>query len=117
MTGFAQWLSEIPEQVRDHLEAVGLTTAEMVADSVAPEVIKDTVFIETIAKHCNQVVPATAAWAQVRKFDARCHAEAVTQASAAAAHPEVEEITAADPAAEEYYNLSPTYRKKRLEAF
>ncbi|CAK0911488.1 unnamed protein product, partial [Prorocentrum cordatum] len=53
--------------------------------------------------------------AQVRKFYARCHAETVAAATAAAAHPGVQEITATDPAAEEYCNLAPPYRKKRLE--
>ena len=127
MSNLAQWLTEIPEQVKTHLATAGLTTAELVADSVGPEIIRgsdgsvttktvDMVFIETIAKACDQVQQGTAAWAQVRKLYARCHAETVAQANAAAAHPEVEEVTATDPSAEAYYDMSPQYRKKRLEA-
>ena len=126
MAGIEQWLADMPQQVRDHLTQAGLTTAELVADSVAPEILRgqdgtvvtktiDTVFIEHIAKACSEVRPATAAWAQVRKFYARCHA-AAAQASAAAAVPDVQEITATVPAAEEYYDLAPDYRKRRLEA-
>ena len=76
----------------------------------------DMVFIETVAKACDGV-QGTAAWAQVRKFYARCHAETVAAANAAAARPEVQEITATDPAAEDYYSLAAPYRKKRLGAW
>ena len=40
MAGIEQWLADMPEQGREHLTRAGLTTAELVADSVAPEILR-----------------------------------------------------------------------------
>ena len=75
----AQWeelLAELPEDVRKHIQDVGFTSCEMVADSIGPgtrdlgngvsqEVPVDLHFVEQIAKSVDTVKPATPAWAKV----------------------------------------------------
>ena len=124
MSQFDQWLNQLPQEVQTHLASVGLATAELVADSVQPSHIKgadgvivtksvDEVFLEAIAEQCGVVKPATAAWAQVRKFYERCYQEVAGGADTAA--PEASPIEAKDAQCEEYYELLPDYRRRKLQ--
>ncbi len=60
------------------------------------------------------IKPATGAWAQVRKFYERCYQEVAGNAGAASA-PEASPIEAKDAQCEEYYELAPDYRRRKLQ--
>ena len=120
---FAEWMAELPESVRNHLRDVGLTDPETVADCVAPEFLPgpdgrtiqksvDVVFVEAVAKAVEEVKSGTAAWAKTVKFFRRCFHGSEAPTTIAEAAP----LEAKDAQAEEYYELSPDYKKKRLEA-
>ena len=110
MASFADWLEELPPQVRDHLRQAELTTAALITDSVSPQILKgengtvitkpvDVVFLETIAESCDTVKPATAAWAKVRQFYERCY-QASVAADQLAKAPEATPLEARDATAE-----------------
>lgn len=126
MSRFDQWVAELPQQVREHLASVGLTSAQRVVDSVQPEYLRqpdgniititvDAVFLNTITDACDQVKKGGGNFAMVREFYDRCFQE-VAAATGSADPPEVEAtpIEAKDAQCEEYYELQPEYRRRRL---
>ena len=119
MASFAQWLQELPQPVREHLEREGFTEPSLVADSVAPQLVGegaqghvktvDVVFAETIQAAMQTVKPGTVAWARVIQFYHKCH-----KAAGPVAAEDASPIEAKDVQAEEYYELQPEYRNRRL---
>ena len=115
MAGFAQWVSELPQAVQQHLRDSGFDNPSLVADSVPPQrdgdhvKTVDVVFAETIQAAVEAVKPGTAAWARVIQFYHKCH-KAAGPVTAEEATP----IEAKDVQAEEYYELQPEYRNRRL---
>ena len=116
-------LGKLPQPVSDHLRAAGLTDASLVADSAAPSSSQDgqgttinktvdLVFVEAIAKEVEAVRPATAAWALTMRFFRACWAD--THKATTEANAEASPIEAKDVQAEEYYELAPEYRNRRL---
>ncbi|CAK0798239.1 unnamed protein product, partial [Prorocentrum cordatum] len=126
MAAFGDWVAALPQQVRDHLAAQGLDNAALVVDSVSPQFLKgengatvaktvDVAFLESIAAACETVKPGSGAYAKVRQFYEKCY-KRCEKGAAAASVPEAAPIEARDPTREEYYDLSPEYRKQRLQA-
>ena len=115
MAGFAQWVSELPQAVQQHLRDGGFDNPSLVADSVPPQrdgdhvKTVDVVFAETIQAAVEAVKPGTTAWARVIQFYHKCHKAAGPVGSA-----EASPIEAKDVQAEEYYELQPEYRNRRL---
>ncbi len=126
MAAFAQWVADLPQQVQTHLEAVGLTSAQRVVDSVQPEYLQqpdgnvititvDAVFLGTIVAACDQVKKGGGNYAMVRQFYDRCFKEVTaTEDAASASAPEAMPVEAKDAQCEEYYELQPEYRRRRL---
>ena len=126
MAAFAQWVADLPQQVQTHLEAVGLTSAQRVVDSVQPEYLQqpdgnvititvDAVFLGTIVAACDQVKKGGGNYAMVRQFYDRCFKEVTaTEDAASAPAPEAMPVEAKDAQCEEYYELQPEYRRRRL---
>ena len=119
MTSFAQWVSELPQAVQNHLQTEGFDNPSLVADSVPPQYVGegaqcrvktvDVVFAETIQAAVADVKPGTVAWAKVIQFYHKCH-----KAAGPVADAEPTPIEAKDVQAEEYYELPPEYRNRRL---
>ena len=126
MAAFAEWVAQLPQQVREHLCTAELDSAALVVDSVSPQFLAgeggatitktvDVAFLESIAAACDQVKPGTGAYAKVRQFYEKCYKLCCKDASAGST-PEATPLEARDATAEEYYELSPDYRKQRLQA-
>ena len=122
MAAFQDWLAALPETVRTHLTEQGFTKAELVADSAAPEYIPgpegttvekqvDVVFCEAIGKNVDEVKRGTVAWALVAQFFRNCY-----KGTDSGQDSDVTCIEAKDVQAEEYYELGPDYRRRRVRA-
>ena len=83
MAAFAEWVAQLPQQVREHLCTAELDSAALVVDSVSPQFLAgeggatitktvDVAFLESIAAACDEVKPGTGAYAKVRQFYEKC---------------------------------------------
>ena len=94
---FEAEVAKLPEVVRNHLTAAGLTDASLVADSATPSAVQDAdgktvhksvdiVFLEAISAAVPDVKPATGHWARTLRFFRTCWHE--THRTEPAAAPE-----------------------------
>ena len=120
---FNKWLDELPPAVKTYLKDAGFSDKAAVADSVSPELLNgtdgkvvekavDIVFVESVAANVEIVRRGTPAWAKCLQFFRRCYHVQDEPAVSDEAGP----VEAKDVQAEEYYELSPEYRRKRLDA-
>ena len=119
---FQELFAELPQEVKAHLERHGFENHQMVADCASPEYPKgddgkviekpvDVVFVETIATKVEVLQRGTSAWAKILNFYRKCYALSEEPPKQLEATP----LEAKDTQAEEYYELDPAYRRKRLE--
>ena len=127
-TTFDDALAALPAEVKTWVTDSGLTDYGLVAASVTPEYLRDhagativkpvdITFVETVAGALPEIVKkGSAAWAKTLGFYRKCYAASTEAATKPPDQEEVAPIEAKDPGHEDYYELIPDYREKRLKA-
>ena len=120
---FGDLLAQLTEPVRSYLTEQGFTDHQTVADSATPQYLKDAdgsaveksadiVFVESLAEQVSTPRPGTPSWAKALRFYRACYAAAEEPA----VPPDAAPLEAKDFQVEEYYELNPECRRKRLQA-
>ncbi|CAK0903452.1 unnamed protein product, partial [Prorocentrum cordatum] len=125
---FDDAFAALPAEVKEWVTGSGLTDHVMVADSVTPEYLRDhagvtvvkpvdIVFVATVATALPEIVKkGAAAWAKTLGFYQKWYAASTEAANKPPDQEEVTPIEAKDPGHEEWYELNPECREKRLKA-
>jgi hypothetical protein len=115
MSSFVERVAQLPEDVRKEIvDNRGFTSEQEVADSVTGGAESvEVVFAKSIAESVPAVKQGHPAWSKVIKFFRDCYNEVCETDGGKDAGEE--EVRAKDPTAEEFYELSPAYRRKRLD--